>query len=447
VGVAKISTRAKILAAIVFLSLAALGHHSWGTVDAIQRLALTRSLLLHGRVVTESYGPIKYGPAQSVLMLPSYAVGYGGARLLGLGDPDRAGYRATAFLFSPILSALLIVQFAKIGSLRFPGSKSGALPLWSLLWATLLLPYTRILFSEPLNAFLLLFTVAELTAAEFSGRTPRGRVFLALGALCLNYIIFTPLLLGSCLLLPFREWRARGRRSAVLLAARGGAAVAVCTGVWLWYNHARFGSPLQFGYAEEGFKTPFLTGSFGLLASPGRGLIFYSPLSAVGLIGMVSLALRKSQIRWIDAGILAICLFYFALYSTWGAFEGGWCWGPRFLLPFLPLLHLGAVDWLNGGAWKRRIFLLGLAVGSGMNAWSYATNWQEYERQTFGPGGNDYLLSVFDWRYASALHGFAGTGTVRLLLQFAAVGVLSWLAIRCWCGTAEDPAARGDTVQ
>lgn len=42
----------RALALLAFLALAALGHHTWGTVDAIQRLAVTNAVLTRGSVVT-----------------------------------------------------------------------------------------------------------------------------------------------------------------------------------------------------------------------------------------------------------------------------------------------------------------------------------------------------------------------------------------------------------
>jgi hypothetical protein len=66
--------------------------------------------------------------------------------------------------------------------------------------------------------------------------------------------------------------------------------VAVCAaplllfaGVAIWYNWARFGDPLDFGYARdqnEKFSTPILEGSFGLLFSPYKGLFWFNPALA-----------------------------------------------------------------------------------------------------------------------------------------------------------------------
>jgi len=45
----------------------------------------------------------------------------------------------------------------------------------------------------------------------------------------------------------------------------------------LAYNDLAFGSPLEQGYGVKTFATPIQTGLYGLLASPSRGLLVYTP--------------------------------------------------------------------------------------------------------------------------------------------------------------------------
>src|SRR5450631_988833 len=91
-----------LLALIVFLSLGALGHHKFGTIDAIQRLAVTRAIFHQHSVVTPEFGAVKYGLLQPVLMLPPYALGFLTGKLLSPSGtaPQQVGYRFVAFLFT-----------------------------------------------------------------------------------------------------------------------------------------------------------------------------------------------------------------------------------------------------------------------------------------------------------------------------------------------------------
>ncbi len=413
------------LAALTFIALSALGHHTWGTVDAIQRLALTRSLLTAASVRTPEFGPIKYGPLQSLLMLPTYAAGFA-AGTLGAGDPHRLGYRVTAFLFSPLLTSALVACWFLLARRRGATVQVAGAGAWTLLWSTLLLPYSRLLFSEPLTALLLTAAfLAYLPAPNATAPRPGGFAFL--GAAGLNYAIFLPLLGLATVALPWRAARVSGRAARRLLFS-GVSASAVTLLSWALYNEARYGSVTAFGYTGETFSTPLLRGLYGLLLSPGRGLVYYSLPSAIALAFLTYDFVRAPRSSApADRAVLGVFTSYLVLYSFWGSFEGGWCWGPRFLLPFLPLLHLALLrSPVSPRRFPSRLLALSLCVGFLVNAWEYSSEWQAYEKATFGDGTISYLQSVFDLHFVSALHGFAGWTTVTRLLQFVFVaGVTS----------------------
>jgi hypothetical protein len=413
------------LGCLCFVAVSALGHHTWGSIDSIQRLAVTRSLLTTGSVITPEFGPVKYGPLQPVLMLPSYALGYGAAAVIGLDDPHRAGYRVTAFLFTPALVSVLVgfwYGFARRWGHRPAAAAIGA---WTLLWCTLVLPYSRLLFSDVLSATMIFAGVACLLVPP--GETPRRKGFLFLGAAALNYIVFLPILMFSAAAVPIREWRGGRTGSAKRSAIAGTSTLLATVGCWIAYDIARYGSPTRPGYAGEGFTTPVLHGLYGLIASPGRGLIWYSLPTAMAVILCARNAVRArtaSDSR--DALVFAGFLAYLVLYAKWCSFEGGWCWGPRFLLPFVPLLHLSLLPLL---ARARAMFVAGGLAGFLVNAWEYSTEWQAWEKATFGDGAIDYSRSVFDVRYVPALHGFAGTTSAGRFLQFLGVAALTSCAL------------------
>jgi hypothetical protein len=173
-----------LLGLALFAILSALGHHTWGTMDAIQRFAVTRALVERGAVVTPEFGPVKYAPLQSILMIPPYALGQLAGRLVPGADPARVGYRATAFLFTPVIVSFLCVLYRR--TLRTEGlpARDIFFGIATLLFATLLLPYSRLLFTEPLNALLILLSASALSTrhrrslpspgSSLSGRTAGG---------------------------------------------------------------------------------------------------------------------------------------------------------------------------------------------------------------------------------------------------------------------------------
>jgi energy-converting hydrogenase Eha subunit A len=413
---------------LVFVALSLLGHHSWGTVDAIQRLALTRSLFLRGSVLTPEFGPIKYGLVQPVAMAPFYLAGHAVGRITGQ-DPERVGYRATAFFFTPLVVAVLAASFLTT-SLGLGWSRQSALlGTWALVFGTLLTPYSRILFAEPLQALLLFLGVTKL----FLATDRRWRGFLWLGLLTLNNLAYDLLFLVATALASWTAYRRDGRAGAISTLASGIAVLLATSAVWTVYNVARYGSAWSPGYAGETFSTPIWTGLAGLLVSPGRGLLWYAPFTAL-TIGLF--ALRRPQtgeaVTRTILFSLSVFTLYLCFYATWGSFEGGWCWGPRFLLPFVPLIHLASIPLFEdrpSRAWTGRILLAGCALGVLGNAWEFAIDWQRWEKQTFGDGRVDYLRSVWEPALASALHGWAGHDSLLRIAQFGLVSGLTWLAL------------------
>ncbi len=128
------------------------------------------------------------------------------------------------------------------------------------------------------------------------------------------------------------------------------------------YNAVAFGSPAEQGYGPKLFTTPPLTGLYGLLLSPSRGLFVYEPWTIAALAALV-LAWRRAgpaaeRLRTLGLAWLVLLVFY-ALYVEWW---GGRVFGPRFLDDMAPVLIV-ALGWGIGQgllrrAWARVVFWL-----------------------------------------------------------------------------------------
>lgn len=134
--------------------------------------------------------------------------------------------------------------------------------------------------------------------------------------------------------------RSKPRHAAAATAIIAVFMAALCVANLQWFHHPLGALPLlqevnarvhatgpSFGLHLEGFA--------GLLISPNRGLVIFSPVVLVAAAGIRwSFAEGwQSSVRWC---VLAIAAQY-ALYGSYAVWWGGHTYGPRYLLDVLPL--------------------------------------------------------------------------------------------------------------
>ncbi len=165
------------------------------------------------------------------------------------------------------------------------------------------------------------------------------------------------------------RWGVRGAVALIPILAAAAAAI--------WMNVTWFGHPLGAVPAMEALHpavhgvrssfaaTPWL-GAAGLLFSPSRGLLVFSPVVAIAAAG-IGAALGgtwRSPLRWCLVAVLVQFLVY-SMYSVWW---GGHTYGPRYALDVLPVLFPLAVAGLPRVAGSRVLSALALLA----LAWSVA---------------------------------------------------------------------------
>lgn len=368
-----------------------------GSPDGAMMLSVTRSLA-EGHVAVEplpnwpGFGGLgvtdprtgrevfysKYGIGQSLAALPAYLLGRSLAPLHAAGErhlfeprtaPDGAA--------GPLRANPLRVVWYRVDREHFEGAFAALAASWTNAWVSALtlvalaLATRRLEFSwraalgvvavvgiaSPVFTQATTFFSEPLAALGLTGffalavGRPRGRAAWALAGVALGLVVLSKL--AFALLLPvagaYAAWVNRrqdgGFEWRPLLALAGGVVPALA--VVAVYNHARFGSVSETGYGDEvsQWTTPFAEGFAGLLASPGRGLLVYAPFVIASLLVGSQLARsRRAEMVFVVGSLLVLL----AGFATWHAWEGGWCWGPRFLAPVVPLLALPLAPWFDG---------------------------------------------------------------------------------------------------
>ena len=122
------------------------------------------------------------------------------------------------------------------------------------------------------------------------------------------------------------------RRAARALAFP--ACAAPLAALWLAFEIVRFGRPFA-SYSGEPFSHALLDGLWRLTVGPNKGLFLYFPLSLLGVWGFVRLARARRALAFALAGF---SVFLLVTTAAWWSWDGASGWGPRLLVPLVPLL-------------------------------------------------------------------------------------------------------------
>jgi len=208
---------------------------------------------------------------------------------------------------------------------------------------------------------------------------------------------------------------------------------AIAPALWiLSFNAHYFGAPFDFGQLAAGarvaqfktgspelWQTPLWLGAAGLLLSPSRGLLIYSPFLAAAFAGafLAWKDPRYRAFRFLTVATVALWIPAFLWFDWWG----GWTYGYRPIIdtaPLLALLCLPAVATLSSRAFWRVSFALALAWSifvQVLGAFAYsAWGWNDRVIDASGtranidlPAFRDRLWSFRDWQIGYLIANFS----------------------------------------
>jgi hypothetical protein len=398
------------------------------TPDEYNTLYTTESLVLRGSTAVPQavqlhnfYGRYDlhgqpraaYPPGQALVCAPFYALGqYLLARLPGvpLDDTDLV-VAFSSCLSSATFSALTVTFFF----LLLVGIGT---PLRASLFATALVglgtpifAYSGWLFSEPQSAAIFVGAALLLFGCGHGPITWRTAAVagLVLGLATMvrpTNVLAIPVFAVAVLM---RDGKPALRAAFVLCATS-----AIGVAVLFAHNTLLFGGPFEFGYptAAEGakrlntFDTPLAIGLYGFLLSPGKSIFVFAPPVILALAGLRRLWRLERGVATLAVLVPLTYLLFFGRYTQW---EGGYCVGPRYLVPSIVLLCLALGPMLaEGASTTRRIAVFALVLGAFVQCVSLATSFMEDQV----PRGHYYDAN---WNYRL---GYSLSGQIQLFWKY-----------------------------
>ncbi|MCD4706264.1 MAG: hypothetical protein K8S62_00825 [Candidatus Sabulitectum sp.] len=127
-----------------------------------------------------------------------------------------------------------------------------------------------------------------------------------------------------------------------------------------WYSLEYWGSLLSLGQGQSGkFTTDPWLGIPGLLFSPARGLLVFTPVFIFSILYMVKDVFSKGGnilYRYLSVGFFVTLI----IYTIWERWYGGHCFGYRYLSEYIPIMVLFLAEgwnrYVKPKVWTRVLF-------------------------------------------------------------------------------------------
>jgi hypothetical protein len=253
-------------------------------------------------------------------------------------------------LVNPVSAACLVTLFFVFG--RRLGAPIGAAIAGAAVLGTgtLILPYAHTTFDATPTA---LFTLAGFYLAwRALGEKRSALLFLSscsLGAAILVradsifYAVPATIWVGSA------SWRWSSRSRFIAWASWAGP-MLTAGALTALYDVTRFGAILNNGHVHDPNTravTPLWYGWLGLFSSPGEGLLFFAPPLLIAAVGWRRFLRFRPGLGWAILAAVAAYSIFVARLANW---SGALAWGPRLMVPAVPLLLLPLPELLGSAS-------------------------------------------------------------------------------------------------
>ncbi len=305
-----------------------------------------------------------FAPAISYLIIPGYLVGK-------IFNNSQVGAFAVITIFA-LLNAVIIFRISKkFNSSTIASSISAGL----FLFATPAYAYGVNLYQHHVSTFLVLLSF--YMAAFHKNLISLAIVwFLCAMAIPVDYPnLFFMIPIGLFAIGQIIEVQAGFKNYINIDLKKLLSFLGVITPIafFLWFNNASYGNPYQFSgtvkrvqnIAENGLPVEDMinkeeilesaenkeqksavgffeprslpSGLYTLILSPDRGVIAFSPVLLIGLLGLTILYKKQKKEVIVLIGVITMNVL---LYGMWGDPWGGWAFGSRYLIPSYAILAI-----------------------------------------------------------------------------------------------------------
>jgi hypothetical protein len=325
--------------------------------------AVTEGLVLEGHFYETDDPPVdgqgvpgkdghlyaRAGLLQPLLEAPFFAAGHVLEKAFGELEPTPLSW-VFMWFYNPFMAALAAVAlFALVyitrRSLAWAAAIAGLFVLASIAW-----PYSSI----GMETTFMFAVLASFALAAWARRSPSDASFALTGFAAGGAVAtkaYACLILPALLILLWPALRERVRLDQIRLAL----VFAIPFLLWVLaiaiYNAARFDGPTDFGYTSASLTVAMPLNFMGLLISPGKGLVFYSPLVVLGALG---LGRMWREDRYLTVSLLVLFLTITA-FSGASTFWGDEVWGPRYIVPVAWVLLVPIAWWADSQARRRAL--------------------------------------------------------------------------------------------
>jgi hypothetical protein len=275
----------------------------------------------------------RVGLPQPVAEAPFYLAGW---TLDTVANSDYRYRKKAMLLFNGFVMALVAALVFLISE-QLQGSRRWSIAIAFLFaFASLAWPYSKIGAESMVTLGFALALWAALIARGSPKLWPWALAGFGAGmAVAAKQYALVPI--AAMTLVVWPAWRADASRRIARLAA-----VAVPFAAWmvamLYYNWERTGSIFKTANSEYSATWAAPVNLIGFLVSPGKGLLWYSPLVVLGVLGVVVLWREDRKLAVALTAVFVAGLCVVAIVPHWSDET----WGPRYLMPvaWLPLLAI-----------------------------------------------------------------------------------------------------------